>query len=103
MLISAFRKTHNRSHNSNSFVENKKSGQSKQRSFLSQMSKLIVTPKHSDKQQSTRASQHILQGLGLLPNGSKPFDDSIYDSNQIRSSLSKGYATNQSIRKTKQT
>ncbi len=57
------------------------------------MSKLIVTPRHFDKRQSNRLSRHIGPDLGLLPNSSKPFDDSIYDSNQIHSNRSKDNPT----------
>jgi hypothetical protein len=74
-------------------VENKTTLQSKQRSFLSQMSKLISTPRDFKKH---RSFHHI----PVLPNGPKPFDNSIYDSNQIPT---KTTSINQSARKTKHT
>jgi len=66
------------------------------------MSKLISTPKLSKKHQSDQISQQIsLTSALLLPNGPKPFDDSIYDSNQFHHSSSKDNTINRSIRKTK--
>jgi len=63
------------------------------------MSKLISTPKVSKKHQSQQPMS--LTSTLLLPNGPKPFDDSVYDSNQFHHLSSKDNSINQSMRKTK--
>lgn len=100
-MISAYRTY--RKTASNSIVDNKKSDQPKQRSFLSQMSKLISTPKDSPQSKRSPPSQHFLlfPGLALAPHGNKPFDDSIYDSNQIRSSQTNDNPPKKQPRRTK--
>jgi hypothetical protein len=66
------------------------------------MSKLISTPKDPKKHQSDRSPQQTSRAFALiLPDGPKPFDDSIYDSNQIHRLSSKESSLNQSTRKTK--
>jgi hypothetical protein len=94
-LISAYKKSRHHSQDPPSVVENKTTLQSKQRSFLSQMSKLISTPRDFKKHRSFPRTS-----IPVLPNGPKPFDNSIYDSNQIPT---KTTSINQSVRKTKHT
>ncbi len=108
-FISAFRKNHNHSQNSISLKENNETGnkrnlQPKQRSLLSQMSKLISPSRDFKKHQADRSPQQTSRASAfILPNGPKPFDNSVYDSNQIHHSLSKDSPINRSRRKTKRT
>ncbi|CAF2931250.1 unnamed protein product [Rotaria sp. Silwood2] len=93
-LSSAFKSRHNLSHSSSSLKENisnknKKELSSKQRSFFSQMSKLILSPTSSRRHHFNRLSQQTLRTSGfMLPNAAKPFDDSIYESNRFHHSSS---------------
>jgi len=63
------------------------------------VSKLISTPRVSKKHQSQQPIS--LTSALILPNGPKPFDDSVYDSNQFHHLSSKDNSMNQSMRKTK--
>lgn len=103
-LISAYKKYHYHSQDSNVLKEtncneNKHLHQSKQRSLLSQMSKLITTPRDIKKQQ--QQSDH--SPAFMLTNALKPFDNSIYDSNQIHHASLKGSSSHQLPRRTKHT
>ncbi|CAF3532834.1 unnamed protein product [Rotaria sp. Silwood1] len=93
-LSSAFKNHHNLSHSSSSLkesssIQNKKALLPKQRSFLSQMSKLILSPANSRRHHFNQLSRQTLQTSGfILPNAMKPFDDSMYESNQFHHSSS---------------
>ncbi|CAF1260474.1 unnamed protein product [Rotaria sordida] len=71
----------------NSSTQNKKVLLPKQHSFFSQMSKLILSSASSRHHHSDRLSRQTRRTSGfMLPNTTKPFDDSIYESNQVHSS-----------------
>ncbi|CAF0746228.1 unnamed protein product [Adineta steineri] len=97
-LASAFRKYHNLSTKENLPVQNRKSHSDKQHSLLSQMSRLIPTSKHSKRHHSHRNPQ---SSVLLLSTAAQPFDDSIYDSNQIHQVSSKDNLITQPTRKTR--
>jgi hypothetical protein len=83
-------------------VENKKILSHKQRSFFSQMSKLISTPKHSKRHHSEQLLQRNPQSSALvLLTSEKPFDNSIYDSNQIHQVSSKDSLISRTTQKSK--
>ncbi|CAF3357778.1 unnamed protein product [Rotaria socialis] len=94
-LSSAFKKYHNVSHASSSLKENDSTQNEnvfspKHRSLLSQMSKLILSPSGHRRHHLNRSSRQTLHPSSfILPNGTTPFDDSIYESNKMHHSSSK--------------
>jgi hypothetical protein len=66
------------------------------------MSKLISTPKHSKRHHSDRLLQRNPQSSALILSTSEnPFDDSIYDSNQIHQFSSKDSLISRTTQKNK--
>jgi hypothetical protein len=68
------------------------------------MSKLISSPTNSRKHHSERSNQQTRKSSALvLPNGTKPFDNSIYDSNQFFQPSKQNDLTNRTTQKIKRT
>jgi hypothetical protein len=100
--MSAFKKAHNPSQDSAELTEiSKVLLQSKQRSFRSQMSKLISTPKDFKKNHSSPQIRRA--SAPILPNGQQPFDNSVYDSNQTIRFRAKINSIDRTVRKPKRT
>ncbi|UJR28902.1 hypothetical protein I4U23_010120 [Adineta vaga] len=104
-LASAFRKYHTLTlTNENNSIQNKKKISQKPNSLFLQMTKLIPTPMSSKRHHSDRVShRNPLSSALLLSTGEQPFDDSIYDSNQVQQTSSKDHLIQSTRRKTKRT
>lgn len=92
LLASIFKKYRNPLYTSSSSKENDSAQNSrvvssKQHLLFSEMAKLITSPSVHRRHHSNRLSRQTLRPSSfVLLNGTKPFDDSIYESNQLHHS-----------------